>query len=295
MALIPPGFLDCVTAIGFRSAEGDPSFTATGFLYGRPVSTEPPELEREYNVFLVTNRHVFEGRTRAVLRFNPAPGNPARVYDLDLLDGTGEAVWITHSDPDVDVAVMPVNAQLLKEHGIQFAFFQADKHVLRQAEAQAAGVSEGDSVFVLGFPLADPGTERNYVIVRHGVVARIRDSFAGTTPHFLVDASIFPGNSGGPVVTKPELVAITGTKSLSTANLLGMVQAYVPYQDVAFSRQTNRPRVIFEENSGLALVIPVDRIVEVGDMAFEALRRRSEAEEGGDAGQATVDREPNVG
>ncbi|MFQ5891051.1 MAG: hypothetical protein ACE5JR_13570, partial [Gemmatimonadota bacterium] len=63
------------------------------------------------------------------------------MYDLDLLDGTGEAVWITHSDPDVDVAVMPVNAQLLKEHGIQFAFFQADKHVLRQAEAQAAGVS----------------------------------------------------------------------------------------------------------------------------------------------------------
>jgi hypothetical protein len=40
------------------------------------------------------------------------------------------------------------------------------------------------------------------------------------------------------------------------------VQSYVPYQDLAVSLQTKRPRVVFEENSGLAAVHPVDLIEE---------------------------------
>jgi hypothetical protein len=41
-----------------------------------------------------------------------------------------------------------------------------------------------------------------------------------------------------------------------------VVSGYVPYQDVAISVQTNRPRVIFEENSGMAAVIPIDRALD---------------------------------
>lgn len=112
------------------------------------------------------------------------------------------------------------------------------------------------------FGLGDPGGERNYVVVRHGVIARIRDYMAGAAKSFLVDASIFPGNSGGPVVTRPDMVAIEGTKAPQSANLLGIVAGYVPYQDVAYSKQTNRPRVIFEENTGLAVVVPIDFAIE---------------------------------
>jgi S1-C subfamily serine protease len=79
---------------------------------------------------------------------------------------------------------------------------------------------------------------------------------------FLVDAFVFPGNSGGPVVSKPEALSIEGTKSQNAAYLIGIVQSYVPYQDLAVSLQTKRPRVVFEENSGLAAVHPVDLIEE---------------------------------
>ena len=41
-----------------------------------------------------------------------------------------------------------------------------------------------------------------------------------------------------------------------------MVLAYRSYVDVAVSPQTERPRVVFEENSGLADVLPVDYIDE---------------------------------
>lgn len=56
------------------------------------------------------------------------------------------------------------------------------------------------------------------------------------------------------------MISVGGTKSNDRAYLLGMVRDYVPYTDVAISPQTGHARVTFEENSGLADIIPVDRI-----------------------------------
>jgi hypothetical protein len=78
----------------------------------------------------------------------------------------------------------------------------------------------------------------------------------------MIDATVFPGNSGGPVVSKPEVVSIQGTKSHDSAYLIGIRASYVPYIDVATSQQTQRPRVTFEENSWLANVYSVDCINE---------------------------------
>ncbi len=276
MALIPPFFLDCVVAIGFKGADGTPAFLATGFLYGTPVGKNP-ENETLYRTYLVTNRHVFEGAEAAVVRFNPAADGPARVYDLALKAPDGTMAWISHPNKNIDVAVVGINVNLLKEHQIRFAFFNEDNHVLSRAQARDAELSEGDGVFVLGFPLGLVGGERNYVIVRSGVLARIRDALAGAAPDFLVDASIFPGNSGGPVVTRPEFTAIQGTKNITSAMLIGMVSSYVPYKDVAISQQTKRTRVVFEENSGLAAVVPIDFVAEAVRAAEEKLVIRQPA------------------
>jgi hypothetical protein len=81
---------------------------------------------------------------------------------------------------------------------------------------------------------------------------------------------VFPGNSGGPVVTRPEITSIQGTKSFNKAALIGVVSAYLPYRDVAISQQTRRARIIFEENSGLSSVVPIDRVAEVLEIAFAA-------------------------
>jgi S1-C subfamily serine protease len=261
MALIPPFFLDCVVAIGFVT-EDEVRYAATGFLVGHLVADAPEVQNRKYRLYLVTNRHVFKGHNVAKLRFNPSGSLPAKIYDLPLVDVDGKPQYQGYPDESVDVAVQSINVELLQKDGIQFSFFASDLHILPFTKAVDEGLSEGDSVFVLGFPLGQVGKERNYVIVRQGTIARVRDALAGSSPDFLLDASIFPGNSGGPVVTRPEAMAITGTKSLSKAWLIGVVSGYVPYQDVAISVQTNRPRVIFEENSGMAAVIPIDRALD---------------------------------
>jgi len=108
------------------------------------------------------------------------------------------------------------------------------------------------------------------VLVRAGCIARIRDAVAAMGKEFLIDSAIFPGNSGGPVVTRPEIVSIEGTKPVNRSYLVGIVRAYLPYTDVAISVQTQKPRVTFEENSGLASVIPMDFVDAVVKQIMES-------------------------
>jgi len=260
MALIPPFFTDCVVAIGTDDAEGGRRWIASGFLYGHPLFDDTKRVT-DYRVYLVTNRHVLAGLSQAYLRCNPQAAKRAREFDLGLFDGD-RPLWFTHPDEEVDVAAMPINFDLLQESGMQVAYFQGDQHTATIDAMNALGVTEGDFTYVLGFPMGLVGEHRNTVIVRSGTLARVRDVLARSSKIFLVDAFVFPGNSGGPVVLKPEAIAIEGTKPQVAPYLIGIVQAYVPYQDVAVSLQTSRPRVFFEENAGLAAVHPVDFIEE---------------------------------
>ena len=91
----------------------------------------------------------------------------------------------------------------------------------------------------------------------------------------LVDVLVFPGNSGGPVIICPSNLAIRGTKTIERADLVGIVKEYVSYTDVAISQQTRRPRIIFEENSGLAVVESVDSIMETVELANKRLKGRA--------------------
>lgn len=114
----------------------------------------------------------------------------------------------------------------------------------------------GANVYVLGFPLGFRSEIYSTPIVRQGIVSLVDP--------FLVDAFTFPGNSGGPVVYVPIIPFGKDVKTdvLQENKLIGLVIEYITYQDVAISSQTKRPRVIFEENTGLCRVIPSKTILE---------------------------------
>ena len=85
----------------------------------------------------------------------------------------------------------------------------------------------------------------------------------------IIDSFTFPGNSGGPVYWKPSsgLSMGKGLKGPSfparQSKLVGIVKGHLPYREEAVSKQTGRNRIIFEENSGLALVIPASKILKL--------------------------------
>ncbi len=265
MALIPPKYLNAVVALGIPKEGNEVQYIATGFLYGHPLRKRAHDREQNFRVFLVTNRHVIEGSDVIVARFNRPLNSPSQIFSIESKAEDGSPRWTTHPG-DADVAVIPIPIEILEQYRIEVEVFRGNEEAISREEARQR-ISEGDGVFVLGFPMGLAGEERNYTIVRHGTIARIQDWFQGN-PDILIDSFIFPGNSGGPVVTKPEQIRITNTQSIMRALLIGMVSSYIPYEEVAISEQTGQRRMVFQENSGLAVVVPIDVIQETVDHAL---------------------------
>lgn len=254
MALVPPVFINSVVAIGSRTVDGSTAWLASGFIYGHHLFAVN-ETQSRFRTYLVSNRHVLANAQNLVLRFNPSDGGPAREFSIAFSeDRPGQR--LLHPDASIDLGAVPINVNALREGGITFDYFHGHEHVATREVARDVGLCEGDFCFLLGFPLGLIGGDRNYVITRHGTVARLADFLDGRSKEIIVDCTTFPGNSGGPVVTKPEILAIEGTKAQQNSYLLGIVSEYISYKDVAVSRQTQHVRVVFEENTGLAKVVP---------------------------------------
>ncbi|MGJ5008523.1 S1 family peptidase [Bradyrhizobium oligotrophicum] len=278
-ALLPPYFISSVVALGsvqFVSEPGKPPATkwvteGTGFFFGYLVSPDPDPSKRKYAVFLITAGHVIKQHPKTEkmtigIRVD-ATDTGARSQDFEIPLGN----WFFHPNTEIDIAAVQVPIEFLKSKGLETAFTANDEMAFDKAKLIEAGVSAGDGVFILGFPMGLTGETRNYVIARQGAIARLSQYLENASTSFLVDSFVFPGNSGGPVILRPEMFAVTGTKPNQKAALIGLVQSYQPYTDIAFSAQTKHPRITFEENSGLAVVIPVDFINELVKSRAEAV------------------------
>ena len=261
MALLPLGYLKAVVSLGVLQASGEFSHTGTGFLCRHPVLQIDDKTR--YGTFLVTNRHVVQDVTH--VRFNRLVDDAVDILPVtELMPERAGLAWAFHET--ADVAARPVagggTGPLTEGRDpTEAEVFMTDIGAPNAEEKRC--IVEGNGVFVLGFPMGLVGETRNYPIVRHGVVARIQDYLCGEAPTFLIDSLAFPGNSGGPVVVEPQQTAVRGTTATSHALLIGVVSRYIPYTDVAVSAQTKRARITFEENSGLAEVVPIDTVKEV--------------------------------
>lgn len=272
-AQIPSFYLDCVVAVGVKTSltmNGNASYVmmedspiqwiGTGFFFGKYVN-KIDDRTNKYNVFLVTSKHTLKNQRSIFISLRPKTNAPTKNYEISLFDVSGKANYTEHPQDVIDVVVIPINATLFKEQNVKFRFFQSDLHSLTTEEMIRKGIAEGDSIYVLGYPMGVM-LDRQCVISRSGSIARIQDALAKRVNNFIADAFVFPGNSGGPIITKPEPTSIQGTQVINAAYLIGMVSGYIRYQEAAVSLQTHRQRILFEENSGLADVIPMDFILE---------------------------------
>ena len=253
MALIPQKYVNSVVAIGRPSTDRTPNWCASGFLYGHIVGSGQARGTSNVKPYCVTCAHVLEGLSSISVLINTAMGKPKHIT-TDFGEG-----WPRRHDK-ADLAAFPLPPQLLTPDEWAQRIFLSEPDVVTTEMAADLGLTDGDSCFLLGFfPLwLIKEHERSYPVVRHGTIARIRDYLDGYSDHILIDTMNFPGNSGGPVVVKPEIMAIRGTKSPGRSGLLGVISSYICYDEVAYSLATGRPepRVIFRQNSGLAAVVP---------------------------------------
>jgi hypothetical protein len=253
MAMLHPNFMDCVVSIRFKDVDGNYGW-GSGFLYGtRDMMGD------KYWTFLVSNKHIFERIPKGdiFLRFNPEGKNKICELKLNLKSG-----WKGHPDDDIDVAVAQIDFKDITKEIPQAKIFTKEENALDIEGLKSLGVTEGDFVYSIGFPMSIVTDQQNTAIVRNGSIAQIRNVLNGHSNDFIIDTFIFPGNSGGPVILKPELTSIQNTKAINTSYLIGIVHSYYSYKETAVSPQTLEDRIIFTENSGLGAVYPINYVDE---------------------------------
>lgn len=257
MAQLPPQFLDAVVAIGCK-VNGNLHWIGTGFLYGDFIK-QVDEKTSSYISFIVTNKHVLVNQNEVVIRLKAKDTEDILEYPLQLTNN-GQIQWYGHPSPDIDVAIIKIDGSKLQKDNIQFYFFKSDKDLLKRDEMLENGISAGDDIFLLGYPMGLVDMNSPIPVVRQGIIANMKDPM---TPHrFLIDSQNYPGNSGGPVIYKPNFGFLQGTKNFDESRLIGIVKSYVKYQDIAISQQTKEPVLVLSQNSGLANVFHADYIDE---------------------------------
>lgn len=244
-------WLDTVVSIEVANPQKEMGPIGTGFL----VRTA------NKHVLLVTAKHVIQSPipdgSRVAYRLNTLDGGSAIIWADELSKGLGGWFFSSASDLACRFIAWPDSAKLVT--------LTPDNFIADGA------LSAGAPILVLGFPLGLRSADHPRPIARHGIVGRVdRDNV-------LADAFVFPGNSGGPVIYSPSLKIGQGLNSplLNEEKLIGVVSSFIPYRETAVSQQTQRPRVVFEENSGLSNVVPVSMLVEL--LEFDPVKKMDSA------------------
>lgn len=188
----------------------------TGFLVGKPMTADP---QRAFYV-LVTAAHVLdqikEDTATLHLRERRSSDFVRLPVSIQIRRG-GTPLWTKH--PEVDVAAMFVRVPTVADVQLLPMSLLATDETLQRLE-----VHPGDELLVLGFPYGAEANQAGFPILRSGRIASYPLTPAKETKSFLLDFTVFAGNSGGPVFMHHEnRVYAGGTHIGVTQFIAGLV------------------------------------------------------------------------
>src|SRR5690625_1800768 len=153
--------------------------------------------------FVVTNKHVIEGAKSVSVRAivaDAVEATPTRRATRITIEDFSDDAWFGHSNPDVDVAIIPLNTIVNAMSDINatpFILPIGSKLFLTNEDAEQLDVIE--DVLFIGHPNGLYDSHSFLPVTRQGITATpLQNDYQGK-PAFLIDASIFPGSSGSPV------------------------------------------------------------------------------------------------
>ena len=148
-------------------------------------------------IILVTAHHVLQKMpgldARIGYRFSNADGSWSYApQTLRIRDRGGRELWTKHPARDV-AAIAVIAPAAFAKAAIPVDYLAADDTFSKYR------VGAGDEMMALGFPRGLAANQAGFPILRSGRVASFPIVPAKIFPTFLLDFSVFPGNSGGPV------------------------------------------------------------------------------------------------
>jgi len=168
---------------------------ATAFIFEYPLNDKSTP-------FLVTNNHVVKGAKVGRFFFTKSDGQKPQVgnrFDVEIQ--SFEQQWHPHPRDSIDVAVMPLGPLLneIANRGVQ-VFIRALPKRFIPTPQQVADLDALEEIVFVGYPSGIYDVKNLMPIIRRGTTATpLQIDYEGE-PAFLVDASVFPGSSGSPVL-----------------------------------------------------------------------------------------------
>jgi len=255
---VPDDLRKCVAYICFRLADGSMRFAGSVFFAGRPIADDIPDYMFGY---AITARHVIDGiKDKGIasvfLRVNSRAG-------LKWIE-TDVAAWISHLDPLVDVAIYRTFLANDLDH-----WLWPVRGFLTSELIRAERVGVGEEVFFTGLFSQYHGKNKNIPIVRIGNIAAMPDEPVSTRfglmQAYLIEARSIGGLSGSPAFINVGGGGPTRGNFVSTLarfQLLGIVHGHFDTdeleQDLIAEDGLKRTGI----NTGIAVVIPADKILE---------------------------------
>jgi hypothetical protein len=218
--------------------------------------------------YIITAKHVIEYiKPRSVdqkvyIRFN--------LKDSGVkLMGASIDRWLYHpQDSTIDVAVLKWSPPKIVDYRSLDVSMAATDEIIKKEE-----IGVGEEVFLTGLFVNHHGKERNIPIVRIGNIAampeeRVQTKDLGPIEAYLVEARSIGGLSGSPVFAHLVGVRHMGKASKLAAGkvyLLGLMHGHWDLPVTSTEELAKDMSNIERVNMGIAIVVPVSKILEVLD------------------------------
>ena len=194
----------------------------TGFL----IAAAGPD--GEPRTVLITAHHVFQKMPGANARigFRIANADGSWSYSpqpLKIRDGEGQELWTHHPGRDIAAIAIKAPAEFARA-AIPLAYLASDDTF------RANHLNTGDEMMALGFPRGLSANAAGFPILRSGRVASYPLAPADVFPTFLLDFSVFPGNSGGPVFVTTQGLAEGPTPAGASTPTPGFIAGLLTQQ-----------------------------------------------------------------
>lgn len=155
-------------------------------------------------IYLVTNRHVVENKTKCSIRFHMSESIDPRNKIGDFVHHFTDDEWINgwkfHDDEEVDLAVFNLTETMAYLYNQkQYIFFRCLPIDIIATKEKAKEIIAMERIFFVGYPNAIRDNINNLPVARSGYLATpLYSDFEGKET-FLFDASVFEGSSGSPI------------------------------------------------------------------------------------------------
>jgi V8-like Glu-specific endopeptidase len=179
-------------------------------------------------VVLITANHVFARmrRDKVKVGFRVVDASGEWRYapvNVRIRDAAGDPLWTKHPVHDVAAIELP--------SGVTGAALPASD-LAGNRGLEALRIEPGDEMMVLGYPHGFSANSAGFPILRSGRVASYPLSPASRYPTYLLDFSVFAGNSGGPVyVVRTGGRAVAGGPPISSVQITGLLTQQMKLDD----------------------------------------------------------------